>query len=378
VFVYSGVYDELLNIDKSITVKGEDKENTIIRPDFSTTVTLNATYINFSGFTVTKNSSFLYGFWIASSHARIFNNIIIDHYPITIFNSSQNMIYDNIINVKNIGVNLKGNGNRFGYNTIRNNTITRSYGADETIGICVTESNNNIIESNHITGLYTGILIDNDHIGLAQNNTIINNTLIDNNCAIALTSIFVNHDNGTHTSIIGNIISDSFNGIAVVSDGYNIIRGNVISNCSWHGFVSEWGGPCMVIEDNTFYNDNIGLIMYDSQDFLIQHNIFSLNTRSGIISNLTYKIRIQFNIFEHNYYGIAINTTRNIRILSNTFLQNQDEHDIWLKLVILLTIRGNYWNASRILPKIIIGYYGFIWVDWRPVKEPYVIIPGMS
>ena len=79
VFVYSGVYRENVVVDKSITLKGEDRYTTIIDGgENGYVIYVKADGVNISGFTVKNNSSEWEdtGIFIQSNNNTYTNNII--------------------------------------------------------------------------------------------------------------------------------------------------------------------------------------------------------------------------------------------------------------------------------------------------------------
>ncbi len=112
IFVYSGIYNENIEINKSINLIGENKDTTIINgKNNSDVVIITSTFVNITGFTITNS--------IRS------NSGIIIFYP-----SHLNKIYGNIISNSIIGIAIIGSN----YNTIFNNTITNN----SQIGISIT------------------------------------------------------------------------------------------------------------------------------------------------------------------------------------------------------------------------------------------------
>jgi len=103
IFIYNGTYYENIDINKSISLIGEDKEKTIIKGKNSLNViTLKAQWINITGFTVQEGK---------------ISGICIE--------SSRNCnIYQNIINYNSIGINIISSNNIIVFNnTISNNSI---------------------------------------------------------------------------------------------------------------------------------------------------------------------------------------------------------------------------------------------------------------
>lgn len=189
IYVYSqsSPYIENIIIDKSITLTGEDKNNTIIDGENKgTTITIKNNNIIIKEFTIKSNENIYFSSGIEildSDNNEITNNIIINNYDgITINNSNNNNIYNNKIQnngrtgilIKNsdqniINENNISNNNNFGIfysysndNKITNNKIIKN-GWD---GMVFRTSENNQIYSNNISGsFYYGVnLFSTDNI----------------------------------------------------------------------------------------------------------------------------------------------------------------------------------------------------------------------
>ena len=73
IYVYSGVYEETVEVDKTINLTGEDRDTTIIDADHTgTVITISASWVNVTGFKI-KNGGLLYGYgiWLKSDNNKI-------------------------------------------------------------------------------------------------------------------------------------------------------------------------------------------------------------------------------------------------------------------------------------------------------------------
>ncbi len=177
VFVFddSSPYYENISINKSINLKGEDKNTTIIEGKDDDIVIINANYVSMTGFTI-KNGRYAIRL-ISSSSTSISDNIVTDNMleGIYLANSSYNTISKNIVQNNNYGIGLhwtlSGPGpckyNNISYNKILNNTQrglhmslyheynnifgnTIAYNQRHGIKICCYCNNNNIYHNNFI------------------------------------------------------------------------------------------------------------------------------------------------------------------------------------------------------------------------------------
>jgi parallel beta-helix repeat protein len=124
IYVYSGVYNENLEISKSITLKGQDKNNTII----DGYIIIYANEVKINGFTISRydaGSPVNNGIEIRSDYNFIIGNIISNNnHGIKLSNSSNNTISNNNIINNTVGIYLKyySNDNIIYHNNLINNT----------------------------------------------------------------------------------------------------------------------------------------------------------------------------------------------------------------------------------------------------------------
>jgi len=201
VFVYddSSPYIENIIVNKSITLKGEDKETTVINgSDSEIVVNISSDNVIFSGFTVLNHGNYSF-----------LNSIIY-------VQSNYNVISWN---------NIKAN-NEFGiefiyseYTTLSGNTIT-GHTSESWIAIIIHEGKNNNISRNIIKNFMGGIVFF-----YSNNYSIYGNILIDNTYAINPSGFSIND------VISLNNITGSFCGIyAGNCFNYKIIKNNFIGN----------------------------------------------------------------------------------------------------------------------------------------------------
>jgi len=205
VYVYddSSPYYENLIVDKSITLKGENKETTVINgSDDEIVVSISSDNVTLSGFTVLNHgnySSLTSIIFIQSNYNIISGNIITGNarYGIEILYSEYSIISGNTITsiYKGIGLLFKGDG------------------------ILLFNGENNNISGNIIKDCEQGI----DLVWFSNNNSIFGNTLTNNYWGISTLSI--------NDVISLNNISYNFYGISIFNCfNYKITRNNFIGN----------------------------------------------------------------------------------------------------------------------------------------------------
>ena len=194
ILVQSGVYNENVQIDKPLTLQGQNQADTVIVGTGGSTpnpvLTLAADAVKVSGLTITSQSysntsQYAYGIWVEGDNCIISNNIIQNTYiglwgstpmsttitqntitgsikdGIRFFGSSQNTISDNNITgnaVSGIAIN--------GYqNTIINNSITNNFR-----GIGLGASYSVVFGNNIQSNQESGIFLSGSQNAIAENN----------------------------------------------------------------------------------------------------------------------------------------------------------------------------------------------------------------
>lgn len=179
---------------------------------------------------------------------------------------------------------LHGGGYGIVFNNVIHGTIdnTDVYENDKG-GILFTESNNNTIVGSSIhSNVEIGITFTSSSYNTVEDSFIYNHTNI-------LSSLLdLNH----HTGGSGVVFDPS---------DYNVFKGNTIYENNEYG-IHGLESINATIEENTIYNNNIGVKLTGMSNSKISSN----------------------NIYDHIEYGISIENSDNIVILSNTFSNNAE------------------------------------------------------
>ncbi len=367
VFVFddSSPYYENVEINKSISLIGEDRSTTVMDAKrkgniiFISSNNVSIKEITLQNSSGLNNASikidFDFGFCTISDNIIIDNDNGVSMY----FSGNNNTIKDNIFfNNKETAI----KGSHHNNNIISGNTFDHPAGIyqDQCIrfhscagfnisgntikkcdsGITLDLSDNNLISENIISTVrYEGIRIR------GSNNKIIGNNLVGGGI----------QDSDSVNSIIAyNTISYSRWGITLRSVKNTVIlKNNITSNT--YGVETEETSN-ITISENHFTTNHISINIVSSSDTLVSENSID-NNINGIRLQNSLKTEIRCNNFKDNKQRNALFSDCN-----NT---------VW---------DSNYWNRPHILPKIIFGKikHGNItipWIniDWHPAKEPYDI-----
>lgn len=236
--VHTGIYYERVKIWKSITLKGEHSESTIIDSQgIGFVLHLYADGVNISGFTI-QNSSNLYadiGIYLGSDGNTVRENVLIENsFAIGLGDSCDNTIVEN---------------------TIRDNVW----------GIVLIFSTGNYIADNTLTNNYRSISVDES----SNTNIIINNTLIDSGLSGIL--IYGSFDN----LISDNVFTNQHIGIEMDKTSSTNITGNIITNTVREG-ISLIDSNTNTIYGNTLENAEIGVNLYrSSNNNILRNNFFN-------------------------------------------------------------------------------------------------------
>jgi nitrous oxidase accessory protein len=267
IYVFKGIYTELIEVDKTLSLVGEDRDETVIDGmGLGYVVNITADWVNFTGFKVTGGRSDGYAAinLLGYKDCHIENNNVSSNgeFGILLVWSNDTTVSNNVLWDNYFGIHLwDSNGNDIVGN------IASSSASD---GIAVYDSDNNTVANNLATG--------NSHgIGLwwgATGNTIVNNTAAGNrNDGIYLRSVNSN-------IVINNTVSSTYRGIYFRDSDNNTATGNyVLSN--------EEGIALLLSDGNTVTHNTVilhsryGIILTSSNNNSIHHNNIINNSQQA-------------------------------------------------------------------------------------------------
>jgi len=157
--VSSGTYQETLFINKTLTLIGEDKNNTIVEGSGCdcTVILANLTTVNISGFTIKNGSN---GVLLEKCSGSVItgNNVNATDRSIWLHYSHNNTVSDNTVMGGNItwrGIVLCGQSS--------NNTVIRNTIKDNAEGLGITGENNLIVHNNFINNQHQTNMIESHY-----------------------------------------------------------------------------------------------------------------------------------------------------------------------------------------------------------------------
>jgi parallel beta-helix repeat protein len=206
VFVYNGTYNENIRAEKSLTIQGQNKDNTIIDcKGTGNCVTVDAPGVNITGFTVQNGS----------------HGIFVDSQNYTIIRA--NTVKEN----KYSGIFLTSSN----YGWIVNNTLIKN---QYYYGIGLNSSKGNNIESNNASQNWDGIYLFN-----SCDNTLEENNARDNRYyGIYLSSSSCSKAPPYSNNIIKNVASGNYFGITAISSNSLNISFNTLSDNQYAGIIT--------------------------------------------------------------------------------------------------------------------------------------------
>jgi parallel beta-helix repeat protein len=396
----SSPYHQKFDVNKSISVIGENNKTTIIDATHTHfgdgyVIHVHAHYVNLSGFTIMNSDFGIRTEQNGNYSDNIFSNV---EFPFYVQDSSNNTIHNNrFSNVKKVNGHFLGITMYQAYNnTITDNFIDDDRKGSDDAGIFISFSKRNTIMNNIMLNCsleaFEGTYADNTFIGNTCNGKHIvclkDVTGITITDAAAVSLVFCSGIKITNlsfsnqwiavsmyesvNSLVSNCSFSACHGSIRIVDCTNITAsGNTIRNShSLHpiedysiGITLSQATAC-VLKDNAITNSNVGIELQESDGNMISHNLLRGN-RAFIPTFIT-----------EPGGGIYVDTSNQNTITDNSFILNQPNafytfsENTW---------HHNYWGRPRILPKPIFGLtYGGPWyppqltlqLDKRPALAP--------
>lgn len=211
-------------------------------------------------------------------------------------NTNGNVIKNCIIYNSSTGIFVGGLGNE---NTFINNTIiSNKYNGIRVLG------DNNVINGNFISKNGLGFLSFNAGIFISGNNNLIKNNIVENNANRNIWASGINNTIENNKISIGNF--------GITSKSYSVIKGNVIENqhgTHGRGIDLSGFGNNNYLENNSFFNNSIGIDIFASNNNTIIGNKFDSNNygiRAGNFKSTTNNIITKNDFRNNSFYAIFL------------------------------------------------------------------------
>ena len=288
IVVSAGTYYEHIIVNKAVSIVGENPATTIIDGSgYGTVVNITVECVNITGFTVRNSGAELDYSGICLDHVNncsIIGNYITENnnFGIRLYYSNNNTISGNNI------THNSAYGIYFIYSF--NNTLSGNIFIDD--GLSISNSYDNIIVDNLVNGKPLIYLENASDIAISDAGQII---LIDcdhikvENINLTNTDVGIQLSRTNNTIIVKNNIFNNTFGIFIANSCNNTISENKIAN-------NEFGSLLLrALEYNTFSANNIthndiGVWLYNSSGNTFYHNNFIDNVENVRVSSASYNI----------------------------------------------------------------------------------------
>jgi len=288
IYVRNGTYYEHVVVNKTISLVGENKSNTIIDGKGSgNVISVTADDVNIRGFTIQSS-----GWTISQSGVHVYH-------------SSGNKISDNALRNNLYGIHLYYSGE----NTVVNNTIL-----DNRYGISLTSATNNVVSNNNFSHNPDGIWLSFSGYNVFSGNNISSSTFNAVSLSTSTNNVFSNNTvsnnvYGFRSTFCGystfsdNNVSKNEQGFSFSGSSYNTISGN---NICYNTVYGVWLGASSdnVFANNYVMNNRESFRLETSEDNIIYHNNF-INTQADTTQQPSCFDSVNFwdNGVEGNYWS---------------------------------------------------------------------------
>ncbi|UCG68000.1 MAG: right-handed parallel beta-helix repeat-containing protein [Thermoplasmata archaeon] len=340
VFVYEegAPYEEVILIDKTLNLTGEDRNTTVIntRIPIIDIISVRADWVNITGFTITGNNRFSNSGIVLRNarYCKIFNNNV--HYNRYSFilesSSNNNIIAKNSVVNNSVGIYLDSiSDNDILGNNISSNILFGIYSQDSTnINImnntfCNSRALNSYciyLNRSYDNKIAYNLFINNIYCVFLENSS--NNNITYNDCISFDYGIYL--DSSTQNTISHNLIrSKAWMGLGlwlVASSNNSIFNNNIVDNGQGM-LIDQSSNNNLIFSNKGSDNQYSFCIWYHSINNVAFNNNFSLSGVHAIYIDTASYNNISNNIAMYSYNGIYISKSSNNSI-SNNLLSNND------------------------------------------------------
>lgn len=295
IFVYSGIYNESIILDKAINLIGEHREKTIIHAIEGYGVNITGSGININNFTITNGSWEYASVIIYKSQGNIISNCNFynnDWSAIEIYSSDKNKILNCNIYKNIIGVELRYSKD----NDIFDCDV--SYNGE---GMWIAHSDcNKVSQCIFYENKWGGISLDH-----SSSNTILNNVFVDNGVSIYGEKL---------SQFIHDIYNNTVNGLPLM---YIKNEKNVVLEYTRAGEVIMVNCSNSEIKNTAINNGDVGMEIAYCNDNIITNCTISNTYEAILLFFSSHNILSNNSIYNSNESGISLNTCDNNTIIEN-------------------------------------------------------------
>ncbi len=332
VYVHSGLYEEHVKLDKSITLEGENAASTTIvwhsddvinvsakgavvkqltvqgAPEYSASIRVYAKDVSVEQ-CVLQNSS--YGLISYASGCSVKENTARynSRYGIAILHSQYGVVEKNTASNNTLtgihihdseGIEVKGN-------TLKGNGV---------YGVYIGNGSSCKVKSNTITLNRYGIWLRKSDENEIKYNNASNNIRY----GILLTDGNYHVDGSDNNTVMSNNIDGNADGVYLYNSNDNLVRGNTMCYNAMHGCILLEGSEQNTIQSNTMMHNHYGVKLVSSPNNTIKGNTINDNTRVGImLSGASYGNLVDGNTARRCYYGAYVHDSHGNSIKNGTF-----------------------------------------------------------
>jgi len=261
IFVRAGTYYENVVVNKTVSLIGENENNTVINGSYmyrSSVVLMTADCVQISGFTIQNGWC---GIAVHSS-----NGCVI----------TENRIMNNAY--RGGGPEIVESGRGVWLVDSENCTVAKNALDSNDRNVSLEEANDNIIMNNTITNslISWGIVLESSH------NNSIGNNVVRRSVYDGIYLAFANNNN-----IFANyVMNNRDEGIYIGSSENNVVIRNIVMNNSGEGIWLDGSNDSTVIGNTFMNNRKRGVLVWHSARTIVYHNNFVNNSWGQAYSNL--------------------------------------------------------------------------------------------
>jgi len=311
IIVYPGTYIENVDVNKSLTLKGEGMP-VVDAGGSGSAITVVADGCTIQGFKVTGGSPF----WEGGTGIKV--------------QSNGNVVKDNVVSLnEGYGIWLRDSSS----NMLEGNDISNNRD-----GIYLFNSNNNAITANRV-------LFNNRcgiHLEISSSNTLRSNIMSNNSYNFGVRGDYLPHylhDIDTSNIVNGKpiyylvsaqdrVIESTSNAgyVAIINSSNITLRELTLSN-NWQGVLFAYTSDSKIENINTLNNAH-GIYLYCSSNNTLSDDTISNNER-GIETRDSSNDVLSNNDVSDNYYGILLHNSNDHTLSNNTMVDNEYNFGVW-------------------------------------------------